>query len=338
MADSWQVTKHVASNGNEIYRVPLEVFPRYYAHAYVILSGEHRILVDTGSGLPASDQRLITGFGAIHEQFGAVIEVESLTMILITHGHIDHIGGVDAIGRLAPKAQIAIHELDMAALIHPLERKGVARQRMGRFLRQAGVPYEKYKQLLSLYVIGKLDSAPVPVDVVLHDGDVIAEGLEVIHVPGHSPGLVMLRAGDTLLTSDHILPKTSVALSPESIMPYEGVGHYLDSLQKAARLNGIQLAMGGHEDSMADYYEALERTVVLAVSKIQRIHDACTEPATIYDLASKTYGVMEGYTELLMVEQVGARVEYLSQRGQLVIDNLDEVLADEDRVVVYRRS
>jgi glyoxylase-like metal-dependent hydrolase (beta-lactamase superfamily II) len=274
---------------------------------------------------------------AIREQFGVAVQADELTLILITHGHIDHIGGVDAIKKLAPKAQIAIHELDSAALINPLERKKMAHRGMAKFLRQAGVPEEKYKQLLAFYVIGKFDLRPVPVDVVLHDRDTIAECLEVIHVPGHSPGLVMLRAGDTLLTSDHILPKTSVALSPESIMAFEGAGHYLESLQKASRLEGIRLAMGGHEESMPDYYEALERTVGLAVGKIRRILDACAEPTTVYDLASKTYGVMEGYTELLMVEQVGARIEYLSQRGQLVIDNLDEVLADENRAVVYRR-
>ena len=46
----------------------------------------------------------------------------------------------------------------------------------------------------------------------------------------------------------------------------------------------------------------------------------------------------DGDVVLLMVEQVGARVEYLSQRGQLAIENFDDVLEDEDQPCLYRQS
>ncbi len=338
MPDSWQVTQHTASNWAVIYRVPLEVFPAYYAHAFVLLAGEHKILVDTGSGLPSSNRDLLAGFTAIGDQFGTSIRVDDLTLIVITHGHIDHVGGTDWIRKLASDAQIAIHELDCTSLTNPHERTRIAHQRMGNFLRQAGVPENKRQQLLALYVIGKPDLTPIAVDVILRDGDTLADCMEVIHVPGHAPGLIMLRVGDTLLTSDHILPKTSVALSPESIFPYTGVGHYLDSLLKASHLEGIQVALGGHEEMIPDYADAVIRTTELSSLKIKRILDRCAEPRTVYQLASDAYGVMDGYTELLMVEQVGARVEYLSQRGQLAIENLDEVLADNDQPRLYRQS
>jgi glyoxylase-like metal-dependent hydrolase (beta-lactamase superfamily II) len=190
---------------------------------------------------------------------------------------------------------------------------------------------------MDMYMLGKRTFKSVPVDVTLRDGDLFQDIFEVIHVPGHTPGLVMLQVGDVLLTADHILPGTSVALAPESLMPYTGVGHYLDSLLIAGRVEGVRVALGGHEWAMTDFYEVAQRTYTSSLEKIDRLLALCSEPYTIYEIACQIYDNLDGYGELLKLTQTGARIEYLNQRGLVMVDNLDTLEHEDSPVLRYQR-
>jgi hypothetical protein len=49
------------------------------------------------------------------------------------------------------------------------------------------------------------------------------------------------------------------------------------------------------------------------------------QPHTILEISQALFGEVHGYNALLALEEAGAHVEYLYQRGQLGIDNLDEL-------------
>lgn len=328
----------MSSNGVEIYRLPLEVFPDYPGYAHLLVLDGRRVLVDTGSGFGQSTADLLAGFAVLESDFGLRGGLACVDQVIITHGHIDHFGGLAAVKAAAPHAPLSAHELALPVLSNYEQRLAETRAAVARFLRVAGVPAGHHSRLIEMYMLGKREFEPVRVDITLHENDLAAGFLRVWHVPGHAPGLIMLQADDVLLTADHVLPGTSVALAPETIMPYTGVSHYVESLEKAIAIPGIRLALGGHDWPMDDYYAVARATREAALAKVERVYDLCDEPRTIYEIAGRVYADLDGYGELLKLEQTGARIEYLSQRGRVVIDNLDALERDDGPPLRYRQA
>ena len=111
---------------------------------------------------------------------------------------------------------------------------------------------------MDIYGFSKKNVHSLPVARTLIDNQEL-DGLRFIHTPGHCPGQVCIALGDVLLTADHVLPEISPHQAPESIMPYTGLGHYLESLEKVRRMRDSTLALGGHQGPDARRLQADRR-------------------------------------------------------------------------------
>ncbi|MBL7153711.1 MAG: MBL fold metallo-hydrolase [Phycisphaerae bacterium] len=152
----------------------------YQTNCYVLRSGEEAtdcLVVDPGLGV---------------EDLIAFLDEREIApvAVLLTHGHIDHIAGIGALRRSYPDIKVLIHELD------------------------AGMLSDSATNLSDLMGPGFPPWRTEPADVVLKDGSWIEQAgvrLQVLHVPGHSPG------GICLYSSEKGIVFTDDALFAESI-------------------------------------------------------------------------------------------------------------------------
>ncbi len=166
-----------------VHPVPLGV-----SNAYLLEGEDTLVLVD--AGLPGSADTILAAIDARNKP---------LTLIYITHAHIDHYGSAAEVRRRTG-APIAVHAADAAALAAGGTRLGSLRLLQGAS-----------RDLLAL-AEPLLDVEPAPPDILVADGDSLAAyGVDaaVLYTPGHTPGSTTLLvndgqvaiAGDLLSTS-----------------------------------------------------------------------------------------------------------------------------------------
>ncbi len=330
------VARFTTSTGVKIYRISCQAFPGLVAHCYLLVGAGPVTLVDTGSGYGDSTRHIFEGFEAIRREFGESLGLRDVERVIITHGHMDHFGGLAQVtGPIT--AEVGIHELDKWVLVSYEERVLVATKAMGFYLEQAGVVPERRARLLELYGEGKQHVRSVRVDFTLFDGQEL-DGIRVIHTPGHCPGQVCLLIGDVLLSADHVLPRTTPHQNPESITAWTGLGHYLEALARIGRVDGIRLALGGHEQPIERFYDRLEEIRTDHERKLDRIAGILTEPGglTIQELSDRMYRGLTGWNVLLALTEIGAHVEYLYERGALRVVNVDELRDQLNPALRYR--
>lgn len=342
MTEDFWVKEFRTCGGARIFSIPLQLFPILRGFAYLVADEEENhlnlTLIDSGSGMPDSNQNLIAGLKAAGELLGQDLDLSQLNRILITHGHIDHFGGCVQL-RERTSAQVYIHELDLRILTNYEERIVVVSKHLEEFLMEAGASEALRERCLQLYRITKSLGRSITVDCTYEAANFRIGRFEALHVPGHCAGHVVLKLDNVLFSGDMVLSHISPHQAPERLTHYTGLGHYLESLTKLERWGSdVEITFGGHGAPITDLPKRIQEIREVHQERLAKVLEILQQPHTIAEVSHKLFGEVNGYNVLLALEEAGAHVEYLYQRGLLEIANLED-LENSHRVVpiCYRR-
>jgi glyoxylase-like metal-dependent hydrolase (beta-lactamase superfamily II) len=144
----------------------------------LVLTWDKNNLVLIDAGLPGQADAIAEAIA------GEGFRATNLTHIVITHQDWDHIGSVADIRKLAPKVKIVAH-VDEAPYLdgRTMPIKLAARlEQYNKLPEDARAGIDRWKDLY--------ENAPIQVAEQVRDGQVLpmCGGIEIVHVPGHTPG------------------------------------------------------------------------------------------------------------------------------------------------------
>lgn len=195
-----------------------------FVNVFVVEIPEGLLLVDTGQ--PGDTDKLLT----LMRQAG--LDSSTIRLIFLTHGDTDHIGGAARFQALSG-ATVLAHPADVA-YIEGRDRRLPAASGLGLLLRPLFMVMSRTVMRVT----------PVRVDRQVKEGDTVADGWQVIYLPGHTAGQVGLYhserrvalAGDAIRNSPRLGGPPSV-FTPDMPSAYA-------SIRKLAGLDIQVLGMG----------------------------------------------------------------------------------------------
>lgn len=193
------------------------------ANLYLLL-GRSLTLVD--AGMPGSEAAVL----AYLDSLG--LAASDLGRIVVTHHHLDHVGGLAAL-KARTQAGVLAHPAD-APFISGEQQQPSAR---GAVMR------------LVFGLLGRLmpAAAPAAVDATLQDGESldILGGATVVHVPGHTPGSIALHfPAERLLICGDVIDHRGGRLGPPPKPFTADMEQAIASLQRLAELDFDVLCPG----------------------------------------------------------------------------------------------
>lgn len=186
----------------------MELLPRVHlvertiANAYIIVEDEGLTIIDTG--MPGTAQRILSYVGSLGKT------PRDVRRILLTHQHLDHVGGAAVLAR-ETGAEVIASPVDAPAI------EGTAPREL---------PHGPMRPIFSLVLLPRL--RPVVVTRRVEAGEVVPVlagegGLRVVATPGHTRGQVAfyLAGRKLLFAGDAYQQQNGRIVAPPAIFTYD---------------------------------------------------------------------------------------------------------------------
>ena len=285
---------HVREVAPGIQRIESVLGPRPFAQ--YLVREERSLLVDTGIAT-TPDEVILPALRSLG------LEPAALDYVLISHADVDHFGGNARLRSSAPRAVFCAHTADAPWIT---DRERILDERYGWYAEHG--PAADYDAGTKEWLRNAL-GADVPLDLHLVGGERFRLGrnltVEVLHLPGHSPGHVGLwdPSSKTAVVTDAVL--AAGLLDNEGTVihppPYFDVGAYESTIQRLRELAPERLLTAHYAVIEGD---DVERFLTASAAFVQRarsaVVDALTEAkqATLGELLARLNPALGPFTSM----------------------------------------
>ena len=300
-----------------------------YTLVYALHTASGWVIIDAGSD---TDE----GFRAFQTQLSeAGITPQEVGIIIITHGHPDHVGLARRVKELTG-APVAMHKLDAPGSGHDPSGKTVRdRTLFRRWMERYGVPPQERGDDHN-YRHRKRGRKPLEVDILLEGGEELLPGSQLwaVWTPGHTEGHLCVHDVSRRLffSGDHVLPTITphVSLYPgESSNP---LGQFVSALKSLRELD-VETVHPAHEYSFPDLRNRVQELLDHHDHRLQEILDQVTNhPKTPYQISAgitwnvAPWDLLHPTTKRMAVMETLAHLHYLMEEGRLILHEADGFL------------
>ncbi len=312
-----------------VHRIPVPVPFRQAggpANVYALEEAEGGLtLWDAGLGSAQAEAALEEGFRRIGRRF------EEVRRIVVSHGHVDHFGAARFVqersGRPIP---VYAHPADAPKIAESGKRWRKLVGEYAAHLVRLGVPPDALAEIGREGEHGFRLSRRVKEVRPIREGDMVRTrhlALRVLHMPGHTPGLVCLQDADSrlFLASDHLLEKVSpnpiIELGPNGEDGFfRPLVAYLESIRRTRALD-IGLVLPGHGEPFSGHRNVIDRLLEFYAKRQARIVEALRAGATTaFEVARALFPSARPGETFLTISETIANIEVLEAGGAVSRD------------------
>lgn len=287
--------------------VPIEIRALKTANIYHI-SGDYNYIVDTGMSENG------------YRQIKNAIDLSKIDVCIITHLHIDHIGGALYLEKYN-KIPIYISKNDYDTIKYITDNRREYFTDYKNLMISNGVPEELFHDITGGNPVMKFIDyySSLNLNII---GDMHMRDTEIIDVPGHSPGSVCIYFNDThaMITGDHILKNISPNISVyRNNTDY--LGMYMESLNKVRNYD-VSIAYPGHRDNFTNFSERIDQILEHHRIRIENMTLPLNKWRNAFEIASsiewskgrklkdmnsmeKNFAIMETIAHLIHMKNLG---------------------------------
>ncbi len=289
-------------------------------NAYAIRDGRGGVaFFDTGIGTPEGVEALQAGARA------AGLDLRRCTQVVVSHGHVDHAGNAQLLSELSG-APVRVHPGDMEKVVGE-DVWDIRAPAYTAFLRRQGVPEDQLPRLVAIgRHSGKYSRRIDPARVrPLTEGEHFRIGkirLEVLHLPGHTPGLVCLWDAEhrLLFADDHLLARTSPNPFLELVderTTRRALVQYVHSVTRIRALD-VEWVLPGHGAPFQGHRAAIDSLLRFYTRRQEKLLDALAAgPRTPVELSEALFGPQAGARLYLTLSEVVGNLEVLEDAARV---------------------
>lgn len=235
----------------------------------VLIDGQEKILIDSGDNAEVIDESLIPAL----EKLG--YSLNDISWLCHTHCHGDHVGGTHRLVELSG-IKVAAYEAAVPKLKNPL-----------KYSKQIRAVYPEHSPNPPAVLLG------TDPDLILKDGEMLAERLQVIATPGHDTECVCFYEPKTktLITGDSLQGNGTIT---QGIALYMDLEQYRCSLKQLMELD-IETIISGHPYLYCG-------SAAYGKEEAKKYLNRCAEIVDIYDAFVKEQ-IKNGVTDSVLIAE-----------------------------------